>query len=378
MANELGQMDGSDRKTPDRGESIYEFYVRVRGNEIVKITKYGYEAAYDSLSRFMIDECELESDEPAEEVNKQILNLTSDEVRNWCRWMVREQQLKPSSADDYLSHIAMMIDDLKGGNYIGGQANPFGEVADSKPFDYDSGAVWPEIPYEELVDAINSIKSPKNFTIIATLAKTGLRRAEAGNLDERDINIDHPVSQVIDDPRREIIDKSNTIYVDSSITKGEIHNGEERTESNKKKSYRAIPIDDELVDTLGWYLSCRPRSERDSKPIFTGINDQNGRVGGSGIYRIVDNFQENQDLGESVGISPHFFRHFYTTQLRSSLSTVDPQTYPGTPKQIVKGLRGDSDDDTIETYSHDWDEGLEDDVGSTDDLIRECIPKLFN
>ena len=378
MANELGQMKNDSRKTPNEGETIVEFYNRIRGNEITELTKNVYESAYDNIKKFVVEERDLKSDINVRKKDKQILDLTADEVTNWCRWMLNEQKLAPRTAENYLQHMVKMISDLKSGNYIGGQAHPFRKVSDSNPFDYDSGAVWPEIPYDRLSNAIRSIKHPQKLALITTLAKTGVRRGEASNLDERDVNIDHPVSQEMDTTRREIASKPNTIYIDSSISKGEVHNGEERRVSNKKKSHRAIPIDDELVDILSWYIACRPRSDMDSKPLFTNQQKQNRRVSGTTIYDIVTDFQENNGLGGNMSITPHFFRHFYTTQVRNSLSTVNPKAYPGTPKQIVKGLRGDSDSDTIETYSHDWDEGLEEDVCPTDDLIRDCIPKFFN
>lgn len=370
MGNEFGSFDNGERIRPKETESIVEFYNRLRGDEIKDNTKDRFTTAYNNLVRYT-NRGDEDDDTPESPVN-----FTESDVRDWCRWMLKQNGQKPSGANEYLTRVAQMMGDLAQADYIGGNESPFRSVSKNNPFDYEEGAVWIEVEYERLINGILDINHPRIFAEVATLAKTGLRLGELVNQDEATVNLNHEISTTLADPIQRIADKPNTIYVNSTINKGEEHRGEVRSASNKKSSHRIIPIDGELCEILAWYLSLRPRSHLESRPLFTTVG-ANERIGPSAVEKNVREFAKENGWHGVSGITPHFFRHWYTTNIRSNLSMVDNNKYPGTPGRIVKGLRGDSDDDTIETYSHDWSKGLEADTQSTDDLIRKCIPKFF-
>lgn len=365
MTGEFGEFENGERATPNPDESIVEFYVRQRGNEITDKTARQFRTAFGALNDYL-DEREME-----------LTQMEKGDVLDWCNWLVTDRGLKESSADMYFKYATRVVTKLKKDNYIRGQQSPFEDVKRTSPFDYKSGAVWPEIDYNKFIESVNEIASPRAFTAILTMCKTGLRNAEVCNLDERDVHIDHPASEILSDPRREIASKPNTIYVDSSITKGQEHNGEVRKDANKSKSTRTIPVDNEIVNTLAWYVSLRPQRSAPGQPVFTSYTEPTKRIRVWKLTKDVYEFEEKHEISENLSISPHFFRHWYVTQMRNNLSTVNPEKLPGTPKQIVKGLRGDSDGDTIDIYTHDWSKGLETDLSSTEEIVREQIPKFF-
>jgi site-specific recombinase XerD len=48
--------------------------------------------------------------------------------------------------------------------------------------------------------------------------------------------------------------------------------------------------------------------------------------------------------GPEENVTPHYFRHFFTTHLRDRTGD----------RGVVKYLRGDVATDVIDTYTHDW------------------------
>jgi hypothetical protein len=357
----LGSFNNSNSIEPQENETIAEFYDRYRGEEVKDATKENTYAAFVSLNKY------------AEKIDKSIYDFDKNDAISWCNWMIRQEGLEGSTADKYLGRVAQTIDDLKTDNHIGGTDRPFNKAQKVDPIDYDSSSDnWPEIEYTVFTDAILDISHPRRLIIVVLSTKTGIRVATLSNLDERDVNINHPVSNVIDDPRSEIANRPNSIYVDSSINKGEKHNGEIRDRSVKKKSHRAIPIDQETANFLGWFLACRPVSDSPANPILISRNLD--RLGVKGIQNEVTKFAENNGWNGKLNITHHFFRHWYVTQMRSNLSSDDLAV--GDPKSIVKGLRGDSDEDTIDTYTHEWVEGVEEDYEPYDEVIRQAIPKF--
>lgn len=366
MTGEFGKFDAGERITPDEDEDIVDFYIRLRGEEINGETAHNVRLAFGALNEY------------TELKEIQLTQMRKEDVLDWCNWLLTGRGIRASTADNYFGIVTRAIIKLKKDNYIGGKGSPFEDARKSSPFDYEAGAVWPEIEYGVFTDAVNEIEHhPRTFTEIVTMCKTGLRVAELVNMDERDINIDHPISDILASPRREIANKTNVVYVDSSIEAGQEHNGEVRAKSNKSQSTRKIPIDNELVDTLAWYMALRPQRSGEGQPVFISRRNPNDRIGTDAVRDDIKTFAEKHGFNDGLSISPHFFRHWYVTQMRNNLSMIESDELPGTPKRIVKGLRGDSDDDTIDIYTHDWSDGLEIDLPSTEKIVREQIPKFF-
>jgi len=352
---------GSDVRDKRDDETLLEYYLYIRDKELQQGTKQDITCAWNSFQRFLNTK------------NYQIEDIQKREVIQWCEYLKKD--LKQSVAEKYVRQMGTIVNYLRKTPAVNG-GNPFIEALDTDPFDYDDSTIKLEIPLDQLQQAVFDIKNPTVLYSVVTLLKTGLRRSELVNLDERDINLNHPISKNLDKPRAEVRNKPNSIYVDSSINKGEKHNGEIRREGNKPMSYRVIPLDDELVDVFVWYLSMAPSSSSPANPILRvpGNGGTVGnRLGGLRVYHRVRDWADKYGWHVEGGVTPHWCRHWFTTVLRSRID--DSEIPIGTAKEYVQGLRGDSDNSTIDTYTHDWDVG--EDFKTYPEIYRENIPDLL-
>jgi len=76
------------------------------------------------------------------------------------------------------------------------------------------------------------------------------------------------------------------------------------------------------------------------------------------------------DPDRSDRVTPHWCRHWFTTMLRRRIDQDEIKV--GTVEDYVKGLRGDTGDDVIETYTHNWGDNQ-----WMRDAYIDNIPSLF-
>ncbi|MFB6266176.1 MAG: tyrosine-type recombinase/integrase, partial [Halodesulfurarchaeum sp.] len=176
------------------------------------------------------------------------------------------------------------------------------------------------------------------------------------NLDLRDVNLDLRDVNLADGTvtsgpvRAHLEGRPHSLYVSSEPQAGAVTNGEKRTASNKRKRDTVIPIDDELARSLVRWLAIRPDPRSDADPLFVSTDRKWGsRLTGTEVHHIVTSrakdrgwYREGGGAGENV--TPHYFRHFFTTHLRDRTGD----------RGIVKYLRGDVATDIIDTYTHNW------------------------
>jgi integrase len=351
------------RREPREDETLIEYYLNIREKELEEATKNNYRTAWNNFERFRGQK------------GYQLSDIGKNEAIEWCNWLKRE--VSQSTGELYVMWIDSLVQYLMNTPAIETNTNPFQQALNTDPFSYDDETSKIEIPLPELRRAIQKIDRPRKLFLVVTYLKTGLRLSELFNLDERDVNIDHPISEELDPPRKKLNGKPNSLYVDSSVSEGEKHNGEVRRHGNKPNSYRTIPLDEETVEVFAWYLAGRTAPNSPANPILTG-NSGGGHQLGSRLQKpgVGREFREwaeenNWPTGKDGGMSAHWCRHWFTTVLRTR---IDPEEVPiGSPKEYVQGLRGDTADDVIETYTQDWDnEGK-----SYQEIYRDNIPKLL-
>ena len=328
-------------------ESLVEYYLSesLNGKDCTESTKVSYRSSWSAYTNW-VEENGLRLDEISEEEAREFKNYLMNSRDGW-------------TPENYFRRVKIVIEWLT--NTKEADYNPFSNV---KAPETEGETTKMEVSLDKIRDSVQSAlrESIVLFVYLMIALKTGLRSSEIVNLDLRDIHLDHPVSDVMPRPRQEIYNKPDTLYVDSTITEEEVHNGEKRNDGNKDNSTRQIPIDDELKSVLVWWIGMLPPSKSPAEPLLRKVSDPHGeRYAQSTMQERVTRWSRNNNLNDKYmthfGVDSHWCRHWFSTTLRARINT--DEVVVGTPKGYVQGLRGDSDDSTIETYTHEWSEVVE-------------------
>lgn len=230
--------------------------------------------------------------------------------------------------------------------------NPMALVMEELDETIDKDPARRDIPLDRMRTFVADVTHPLERAVIITLLKTGIRVGELSNLDLQDLYLaDSAVQDVYQvAPRVQLEDRPDTLFVASDIARGDVVNGEKRTASNKRKRDTLIPIDAELKAALRRYLAIRPDSVSPAEPLFVSTGDKWGhRLKPAWARSMVTDHARKFGWyrpggGAAENVTPHYFRHFFTTHLRDRTGD----------RGIVKYLRGDVADDIIDTYTHNW------------------------
>ncbi len=205
-----------------------------------------------------------------------------------------------------------------------------------------------DVSLPEMREFFGTVGHPLHRAIFATFLKTGVRAGELCNLDRRDLHLRNPD----DDPdhRAAVASRPGSLYVDDEPARGNTYNGAERTASNKRKRPTTIPVDAELERILREWLAVRPDTQSPASPLFVSTSgDWGRRLTANMVHHVVETHAREFGWyrtggGPEENVTPHYFRHFFTTHLRDRTGD----------RGIVKYLRGDVAQDVIDTYTHDW------------------------
>jgi len=365
MAKKIAEFESKYRdKKPD--ESILDYYSDLRSDQLSYSSLEILEGGWNSLNEYRKEE--------------QIDNFGSidpDVVRDFIHYLREKDDInKDSTVKTKVDVLSNMISWFNKKGIMSG--NPFEEAIEEVEFN-DEPTPKIEIPINDLIHGIMNIKKPVVLVFVIIALKTGARISELVNLDERDLNINHPISEILDEPRPKLAGKQDTIWIDSTINKGDIVNGEERNWPNKEKSSRAIPLDKESKQALVWYLAMRPVPNSDANPIFvktaggpnTSIGDRHS------VETLRDRFNKWADKhgwydsNNPASMKPHWCRHWFTTMVRSN---VNPDIIEvGTKDDFEDYLRGDTSSETKSDYiqmtwgSNHW----------MKEALEDALPNLF-
>jgi len=226
--------------------------------------------------------------------------------------------------------------------------NPMALVVEEIDESINTDPARRDISVPEMRSFVDGISHPLDRAVIVTLLKTGIRAGELCNLDIRDLNLE---DAVVEDRHRPRLDgRPRSLYVDDTPSAGSVYNGERRSASNKRKRDTTVPVDDELAGVLDRWLAIRPDPISEADPLFVSTTDSWGeRLTPDMVHHIVETHAREVDWyreggGPEENVTPHYFRHFFTTHLRDRTGD----------RGVVKYLRGDVATDVIDTYTHDW------------------------
>jgi integrase len=232
--------------------------------------------------------------------------------------------------------------------------NPMELVLEEMNESIESNPERRDISLYDMKEFVSNIRHPLHHAIVLTFLKTGIRSGELCNLDLIDLNLDHEVMSW--EPRAQIEKKPDTLYISAEHDHGSESGGTMRTASNKRKRETTIPVDAELKDALVRWIAIRPDTQCQGNPLFTGTVECWGRrLTINIVHHTVENYAREYGWfrtggGAAVNVTPHYFRHFFTTHLRDKTGD----------RGIVKYLRGDVASDIIDTYTHNWNDRVRD------------------
>ena len=225
-------------------------------------------------------------------------------------------------------------------------ANPMALVVEEMDEEVDANPSRREISLPEMRSFVADVSHPLERALIVTMLKTGMRVGELCNLDLRDLSIG-----AVDGLDRGTLDgRGDALYVSAEPRTGVETNGEVRSASNKRKRSTVVPVDEELQHVLRTWLAIRPDPRSTADPLFVSTSGQWGaRVTPKMVHHVVQKHAAErgwyrQGGGAEENVTPHYFRHFFTTHLRDRTGD----------RGIVKYLRGDVAGDIIDTYTHNW------------------------
>ena len=230
--------------------------------------------------------------------------------------------------------------------------NPMTLVMEEMDEAVDKDPARRDVSVPAMREFVAGINHPLHRAVVVTLLKTGIRVGELCNLDLRDISITDPELEAAYSlgTRPALTERPNSLYVTPDASVGEELNGELRTASNKRKRATVIPVDDELHTVLKRWLAIRPDTTSVAEPLFVGTAEGWGeRLDPQSVRHIVERYARERGWyrtggGAGENVTPHYFRHFFTTHLRDRTGD----------RGVVKYLRGDVADDVIDTYTHNW------------------------
>lgn len=236
------------------------------------------------------------------------------------------------------------------------EANPMVVVMEEMSERGDSSPTRRGVTVEAMGEFVQSIRHPLRRALVTLLVKTGMRAGEACNLDLRDVHVDHAaVREHYSTPIRAAIrDHPDTLFVSSEIGVGDVVNGERRADGNKRHRDTRIPIDDELRADLVRWLAVRPDPVSDADPLFVSLSRSYGeRLTTDAAHSHVRSVAEAfgwyaEGAGPEENVTPHYFRHFFTTEMRRRVGDAYLVTY----------VRGDVGD-VMDRYTHNWEELVE-------------------
>ncbi len=264
--------------------------------------------------------------------------------------------LEPSTVASYASYVHRFYAYM---NQTGAlDANPMKLVLSEMDESIDTDPTRRDISIEGMRSFVGDLSHPLEQAVVVLLLKTGLRVGECCNLDLRDCNLTtESVRREYDYTHRPQLDgRPDSIFVPAEIDTGQLVNGEQRTAANKRKRVTVVPIDEELSDVLTRWLAIRPDTRSPAEPLFLDTGRKWGqRLTPPQVRRMVRTHAKERGWyrvggGAEENVTPHYFRHFFTTYLR----------YRTGDRGIVKYLRGDVAQDIIDTYTHDWGDRVRD------------------
>ncbi len=248
---------------------------------------------------------------------KGFLDVDGDLLKDILRYVL-SRKVKAKTVRAYFSALSAVCDYLQYEGLL--PANPVPPFRKRYLRDYkkrrgEDDGVRRLLTIEEVRLLIGSTLDPRDPAMLYVLAKTGVRREELIAIDVGDID-----------------------FVTGAI----------KLKSHPKRSNPLVFIDDECSHALKAWLRARDEYALSSGEPALFVGQHGGRLRRQGVYEAVVGqavacgLQSADERDPGKRVTPHVFRHFFTTMLRRN----------GMPREFIKWLRGDARNEAIDVYDH--------------------------
>lgn len=242
-----------------------------------------------------------------------ILDLNKDDVRAYIEYLKFERRITRRSIENQLCALSGLCDLLEYEGMI--LMNPIPAVRRRYMRAYkEETHTHKAISNEEMATLIRSAADIRDRTMMAVMAKCGLRRNELISLDASDVNLD-----------------------ELTIT----------LKPTAKRSNRIVYFDNETEILLRRWFKARENRNKTGHPALF-ISRRDGRLGKGGVDKVIVEHAERLGLYNTQSdkledhYTSHCFRHWFTTALIRA----------GMPRDYIKELRGDARKEAIDVYNH--------------------------
>lgn len=267
--------------------------------------------------------------------------LTEEDAKDYL-FDVRDNY-KPSTQQEFGRQMRFIYSKLLSKGVVGIDTNPFDIVLEEHDILDENVPNQSPIYDKEVIQKILRELHPCYFTMSLTMLKSTRRIGGTVNLDLCDVNLDHPAADW--DVCSEVRHYDDHLYYSPRPEEGKEFRGEVRKSSAKTETHTVIPIDEELKQTLIWWIMMR-REDKSQGPLFTSPSpSEHGKRVTDGEYRkslidVADELGYRWEWHDPGNIRPHYWRHWTTSIMRDRVK-----------KSIVDYFRGDVGN-TGDGYDH--------------------------
>ncbi|MCK5019012.1 MAG: tyrosine-type recombinase/integrase [Candidatus Peribacteraceae bacterium] len=188
------------------------------------------------------------------------------------------------------------------------------------------------ISIEDMARLINSVLDPQEKAIMCVLAKTGVRVSELTAMDFRDVDMTNYSIKLKQTGKRSV----QNVYFDNECAKC-------------LRRWFGIREDIAVKGEKALFVTPNRGTRTTKEAVNYMVKKHSKRAG----------LHDDDNLDLSVRLTPHCFRHWFTTHLRRA----------GMPREYIKELRGDIRGDTMDIYDHI-------DESELKKSYLECVPQL--
>ncbi len=242
--------------------------------------------------------------------DKGILEIDEDDVKKFIRDM-KDQKINEFTLLNHLRCVNRFYSFVIESQKYGLKFNPVSRL--SRRFSKKRPQTKRPIKtVEDIAKFIRNIHNPRDRAIVVLFAKTGIRNGELVALNIEDIDFDN-----------------ETLTVDKHVG----DNNNKILEGRKNGNESTIPLDEETIRTLKFYLMTRPETENNA--LFIS-HVENVRLYVQDVSRIVKDWsiklgmcKKSNDTDKKI--VPHFFRAWATFMLQIN----------GCNPVVIDAIRGD-------------------------------------